>query len=138
MDEKLEGQHHELRIPAQALHPLIGVSTGPLRELALGLGVDVLPFPHASGRVLLEHGQHEVILAFEVPVDRTGRPAGRLGDVLQRGAVQPALREYLGRGGDQLRPRLLLAVLAPGALRVERTMMSAGQPRTRHSEADVT
>src|SRR4029079_212216 len=67
--------------------------------------------------VRVEEREVQVVLAGEVRVDGALRVPGRLGDVVQRGAVEAAPHEDAPRGGDQLRARLRLALATADACR---------------------
>src|ERR671924_1171718 len=82
----------------------------------------------------LERGrQEELVLAAEVPVDGPGGVAGLASDLLERGPVETVLGEGLDRRRDQLRPRLLLALLAAGPALAVRC-----QPRCVGRLCDIT
>jgi len=80
------------------------VGADPLQRLDRTVGelVDLPPLP-----VPLERHDRQRLLAVEVVVERPLRHAGRVGDVLDAGAVVAADVELLQRGRDDLVPHAL-------------------------------
>ena len=102
--EVLDRRHDHVRggAPQPLLHGLVGV-----RE-----GVQALLLDAQHPRV---HLVQEVVLGAEVVVERPLGDAGRLHDLLHRGAVVAPLREEPGGGGEQpLRDGRAVTVRRPG------------------------
>ena len=100
---RLDEQPERVRVLVELPHPLIGARARPLRG-RLGWVEQRDLLGDLRRQMLIEQREQQVLLAAEVVVHGALREPRLLGDLVERGAVEPPPRVNASRRGQQLRP----------------------------------